>query len=104
MTDQDRSEERRKLIADNIRPTMLIGLQDAELHGEPGTQRIGEWIDWIAGQLAPLWEEDHRMLQERLAAHEKTIASVMERNARLSAELNTLRGRSPEDAPPLEEK
>jgi hypothetical protein len=32
-----------------IRPTMLIGLQDAELHDEPGRERIGEWADWITG-------------------------------------------------------
>ncbi|MGW4270828.1 hypothetical protein ACWEGQ_00320 [Streptomyces seoulensis] len=37
-----------------IGPTMLLGLQDAELHDEPGTQRIREWVDWIAGAVAPL--------------------------------------------------
>lgn len=30
-----------------IRPTMLLGLQDAELFDKPGTQRINEWADWI---------------------------------------------------------
>ncbi|MEW1719803.1 hypothetical protein [Streptomyces sp. NPDC093109] len=35
-----------------IRPVMLIGLQDAELVGEPGAARITEWADWIAAELA----------------------------------------------------
>lgn len=30
-----------------IRPIMVLGLQDAELDGPGGTQRINEWADWI---------------------------------------------------------
>jgi hypothetical protein len=38
----------RQSIDDAIRPTLLIGLQDADLSGPGGTERIGEWADWIA--------------------------------------------------------
>ncbi len=31
---------------------MLLGLQDAELDGPGGTQRIGEWADWITAAVA----------------------------------------------------
>lgn len=39
-------------IADAIGPNMLIGLQDADLWGSGGTERIQEWIDWIGKTLA----------------------------------------------------
>ena len=42
----------RQQYADKIRPVMLVGLQDAELYDEPGTERINEWVDWIAETLA----------------------------------------------------
>ncbi|GAA3267997.1 hypothetical protein [Streptomyces lavendulae] len=45
---------RRLQYADAIRPTMLMGLQDAELYDEPGAQRINQWVDWIAKTLADL--------------------------------------------------
>ncbi|MCP3820098.1 DUF6085 family protein [Streptomyces sp. A3M-1-3] len=38
----------REQVAAAIRPNMLFGLQDAELDGPGGTQRINEWVDWIA--------------------------------------------------------
>lgn len=41
----------RDRIEAKVRPAMLLGLQDAELYGEPGAQRIGEWVDWIADTL-----------------------------------------------------
>jgi histidine triad (HIT) family protein len=41
----------RNRIEAKVRPAMLLGLQDAELYGEPGAQRIGEWVDWIADTL-----------------------------------------------------
>lgn len=39
-----------------IRPIMLIGLQDAQLDGPGGTQRINEWADWISEQAAGVVE------------------------------------------------
>lgn len=44
-------------IADAIGPTMRIGLQDAELDGQGGAERINEWIEWIADALLPLFAE-----------------------------------------------
>ncbi|MEU1302814.1 hypothetical protein [Streptomyces shenzhenensis] len=41
-------------IADAIGPTMLLGLQDAELDGEGGAQRIREWVAWISQTVAAL--------------------------------------------------
>ncbi|MBH1939142.1 hypothetical protein I5Q34_33620 [Streptomyces sp. AV19] len=37
---QDRLDHR-------IRTVTLLGLDNAELIGEPGQQRVGEWADWI---------------------------------------------------------
>lgn len=42
------------LVAEAIGPVMLIGLQDAELFDQPGTERIGEWIKWISETVAAL--------------------------------------------------
>lgn len=56
----------RDQIAAAIRPTMLIGLQDAELDGPSGTQRINEWVDWIAD--AVLAVPAIRDMQAELAA------------------------------------
>ncbi|MDW6058051.1 hypothetical protein SAZ11_08110 [Streptomyces sp. FXJ1.4098] len=39
--------ERRARYEAAFGPNMRLGLQDAELHDEPGAQRINEWIDWI---------------------------------------------------------
>ncbi|MFB7664882.1 hypothetical protein ACFC1R_13165 [Kitasatospora sp. NPDC056138] len=39
-------------IADTIRPAMLSGLQDAQLHGPGGAQHISNWADWIAATVA----------------------------------------------------
>ncbi|MFJ5915006.1 hypothetical protein ACIQFW_04305 [Streptomyces ardesiacus] len=41
-------------VAAVIGPTMLLGLQDAELDGEGGTQRIHDWIKWISEAVAAL--------------------------------------------------
>ncbi|MFG2819902.1 hypothetical protein ACGFX4_10795 [Kitasatospora sp. NPDC048365] len=49
MTEQPGPQQR---IADTIRPAMLHGLQDAELIGGPGTERINQWVDWIAAVVA----------------------------------------------------
>jgi hypothetical protein len=45
---------REAVIANAIGPTMLFGLQDAELVGEPGRQRIEDWIKWISETVAAL--------------------------------------------------
>jgi hypothetical protein len=47
---------------------MLFGLQDAELHDEPGEQRIREWVDWIAAAVAPLITEEVNAELERIRA------------------------------------
>lgn len=39
-------------VADLVGPTMLFGLQDAELDGPGGTERIRDWITWIAKTVA----------------------------------------------------
>lgn len=41
-------------IKKKIGPNMLFGLQDAELDGEGGQQRIREWVDWITEAVTPL--------------------------------------------------
>lgn len=46
--------DRAAVIANAIGPTMLIGLQDAELVGEPGRKRIEAWITWISETAAAL--------------------------------------------------
>ncbi|MFD0032574.1 hypothetical protein ACFVJK_30755 [Streptomyces sp. NPDC127172] len=45
---------RRDRYAAAIRPVMLLGLQDAMLDGPGGTERINDWVDWIAKTLADL--------------------------------------------------
>ncbi|MEV8544566.1 hypothetical protein [Streptomyces sp. NPDC051572] len=45
---------RAAVVANAIGPTMLFGLQDAELVGEPGRQRIEDWIKWISETVAAL--------------------------------------------------
>ncbi|MER5640576.1 hypothetical protein ABT095_26965 [Kitasatospora sp. NPDC002227] len=49
MTEQPGPQQR---IADTIRPAMLNGLQDVSLIGDPGTERINQWVDWIAAVIA----------------------------------------------------
>lgn len=46
--------ERVQAVIDAIGPTMLLGLQDAELFDEPGRERIQEWVRWIAETVAVL--------------------------------------------------
>lgn len=49
MTEQPSTAQR---IAETIRPSMLVGLQDASLTGPAGAQRINEWVDWIGEAVA----------------------------------------------------
>lgn len=79
--------ERRELRArfdEAIRPTMLLGLQGAELDGPGGAQRIGEWAEMIAGTLAIVAGEEisKRTYNER--THTNKLLVV---NERLRAEL-----------------
>ncbi|MFF7795577.1 hypothetical protein [Streptomyces sp. NPDC007991] len=55
-------------IKRTIGPTMLLGLQNAELHDEPGTERIREWVTWIAGAIAPLVTDEVNAQLERIRA------------------------------------
>ena len=48
------STDQAALVADAIGPTMLLGLQDAELFDEPGQERIRDWIKWISETVAAL--------------------------------------------------
>lgn len=57
-----------KQIVTAIGPTMLIGLQDAELHDEPGEQRIREWVSWIADTVTPLVDAEVQAELERIRA------------------------------------
>lgn len=59
----------RTAIGKAIRPTMLIGLQDADLSGPGGTQRINEWADWITDALVPMFEAE-RAITAHLAANQ----------------------------------
>lgn len=52
---QGRTELRSRLDT-AIRPNMLLGLQDAELDGPGGTQRINEWADWIVDTVLQVLE------------------------------------------------
>ena len=65
MADQPSLTDR---IKKTIGPTMLIGLQDAELHDEPGEQRIREWVDWIANAIAPVVADEVNAELERIRA------------------------------------
>lgn len=65
MTNQDGLTEH---IRKTIGPTMLIGLQDAELHDEPGTQRIREWVAWIAEAITPIIDREVQQEVDRIRA------------------------------------
>ncbi|NUS25076.1 MAG: hypothetical protein HOV92_12750 [Streptomyces sp.] len=53
MTDQPSSSIAGR-VRNAIGPTMLLGLQDAELYDEPGAERIREWVAWIADAITPI--------------------------------------------------
>lgn len=59
-------------LADRIKkaigPNLLFGLQDAELHDEPGAERIREWVDWITEAVAPLVADEVQAEVERIRA------------------------------------
>jgi hypothetical protein len=71
MTDQTSTEATeptgmREQYADAIRDVMLLGLQDAELHDEPGRERILDWVDWISKTVAGV--RDMELAQARAEA------------------------------------
>lgn len=68
MTDQPTADAVRERYAAAIRPNMLMGLQDAELDGPGGTQRINEWVDWIAKELAEVRDREMERLKLLVAA------------------------------------
>ncbi|MDX3020040.1 hypothetical protein [Streptomyces acidiscabies] len=41
-------------ITEAIGPARVLGLLDADLVGEPGRERVGEWIAWISKTMAAL--------------------------------------------------
>lgn len=60
------SDDLRARVDAAIRPNLLIGLQDAELYDEPGTERINEWADWISRRIADLVRPElDRLARER---------------------------------------
>ena len=69
----------RDLIDAAIRPTMLIGLQNAELHGAHGQERVGEWVDWISRQMAELVQPEIDRLRAELAtARDQVLTEAAE--------------------------
>ncbi|MET8571862.1 hypothetical protein [Streptomyces sp. NPDC004783] len=55
-------------IKKTIGPPMLFGLQDAELDGEGGQERIRAWVDWIADAVAPLIADEIQAEADRIRA------------------------------------
>ncbi|MFJ4988820.1 hypothetical protein ACIP9H_34090 [Streptomyces sp. NPDC088732] len=53
-----------------IRPVMLLGLQDADLSGPGGTERIGQWAEFITNTVAGIHDSHRAMLIADLAMAE----------------------------------
>jgi hypothetical protein len=100
---QPAPEQQRARYGAAIRPNMLLGLQDADLSGTGGTQRINEWADWIADTLATVRDEEMDRLRAELdrAAQEwqdgPEIVLLRAENERLRAELGQARGATGQD-------
>lgn len=58
------ADDLRHRYAEAIGPAMRIGLQDADLWGPGGTERINEWIEWLADKLAAVRDEELERLRE----------------------------------------
>ena len=67
------TEDLRQRIDAAIRPTMLLGLQDAELFDAPGAERIGEWADWISKTVAELIAPEMEHQRSELAATKEVV-------------------------------
>jgi hypothetical protein len=79
LTDQQLAER----IAEVIRPRMLIGLQDAELHDGPGTERINEWATSIANWAAEVVRPEVARLRaerDQFADRVDTLTAVAKSN------------------------
>jgi hypothetical protein len=81
MTDQTATEATESAtwqqhIAQAIGPTMLFGLQDAELFDEPGKQRVQEWVDWISKTVAVLRDKELEQARAEVAAARKFAADM----------------------------
>lgn len=70
------ADDLRARIDAAIRPNMLIGLQDAELHDEPGKERINEWADWISRRIAELFQPELDELGAKVTALEASYEVV----------------------------
>ncbi|WP_327065426.1 hypothetical protein [Kitasatospora sp. NBC_01302] len=77
MTEQPGPQQR---IADTIRPAMLNGLQDVELIGDPGTECINEWVDWIAAVVAGQVVQSIAAERDAFADRVDTLTLVARRN------------------------
>ncbi|MFE2140236.1 hypothetical protein ACFXA3_00450 [Streptomyces sp. NPDC059456] len=81
----------RERYANAIRPTMLLGLQDAELHDEPGQERINEWVDWIAKTLAEVRDIEHDLLEQSVQNWRTAAGASMTLTDRLRGQLDDVR-------------
>lgn len=70
------ADDLRARIDAAIRPNLLIGLQDAELHDEPGKERINEWADWISRRIAELVQPELDELRGKVTALEASYEVV----------------------------
>lgn len=77
MTEQPGPQQR---IADTIRPAMLNGLQDAELIGSLGTERINQWVDWIAAVVAGQVVQSIAAERDAFADRVDTLTDLARRN------------------------
>ncbi|PBC71123.1 hypothetical protein BX265_5703 [Streptomyces sp. TLI_235] len=77
MTEQPGPQQR---IADAIRPAMLNGLQDADLIGAPGAERINQWVDWIAAVIAGHVVEPIAAERDAFADRVDTLTHVARRH------------------------
>jgi hypothetical protein len=77
------ADDLRDQISDAIGSTMRLGLQDAELHDEPGAQRINEWITWIADVALAVVAPELARLRARLA-EEVEVSGLLARRAEAS--------------------
>ncbi|MFI7096751.1 hypothetical protein [Streptomyces lydicus] len=72
------TDDLRQRIDDAIRPTMLLGLQGAELFDAPGAERIGEWADWISKTVTELLTPELEELRTRCAKAERAVDLLAE--------------------------
>ncbi|GAA2156459.1 hypothetical protein GCM10009760_57450 [Kitasatospora kazusensis] len=59
---------------------MLLGLQDAELVGPTGTERINEWADWIAAAVAQTVVHPITAERDAFADRVDTLSQIAKRH------------------------